>query len=232
MQRPPALGRVQPVVRNGEALRPDSDGARASLGLCTSGREGGADGREEGRAPQAGAEPRSEEESHGFTPGPLRVGPRAGGLWGVSEQRAAPSRGDEAAVRNGSSVVVALRPAPHEPVGVGLVSRHQGGVERCGEARVVEHQAGVVVAAVAGLAPPGAELEAAGVDAEVGLVVTGLRADRNDAEARPDGGGAERALAAGEKAAAGGCGLEAAGEAPQPARSGGGDRGRVEADRH
>jgi hypothetical protein len=111
-------------------------------------------------------------------------------------KEAALSRGDEAAVGNGSTVVVALRPAPHEPVGVGLVSRQQGGIERCSEARVVEDQASVVGAAIAGLAPPGAELEAAGVDAVVGLVVAGLRAARDDVNAGPDGEGAERALEA------------------------------------
>jgi hypothetical protein len=69
-----------------------------------------------------------------------------------------------------------------------LVGRHQSGVDRCGEARIVEHQADIVVAAVAGLALASAQLGTVGIDAIVGLIVAAL-GDRNDVEPGTDGAG-------------------------------------------
>jgi hypothetical protein len=109
------------------ALGSEPAPSRASLGLAAQ-RPGGtrtagrtAERRLQGRAP-AGRQGRR------MATRPAPEGrARVGGLWRRSGAGAAPSRGDEAAVGNGRSVVVAPRPAPHEPVGIGLVSRHQGG---------------------------------------------------------------------------------------------------------
>src|SRR3954467_7632591 len=83
---------------------------------------------------------------------------------------AAPHAG--VAGRRFQSVAVAAR--PDQGVGPGLVGFDQGGVDRSGEARVVQLDREILTTLAGGLLPGGPEFDLIGKDAVVGCAVVGL----------------------------------------------------------
>jgi hypothetical protein len=104
----------------------------------------------------------------------------------------------------GGGPLVAVRARPDQLQAVFAFDFRQRGVDRSGEARIVQLDREVVAALFGGLLPGGAELDVAGVDAEVrafvgrvfdagdaGLDVEGQRADRAGEAVFGGGEGAE-----------------------------------------
>lgn len=86
---------------------------------------------------------------------------------------ARPVRSGRASLRASLSVAAAVGPGPDQAEGLGVLVVEEVGVDRSGEAWIVQLEAGIVAALAGALGPGCADLDPAGEDAVAGGIVSG-----------------------------------------------------------